>query len=397
MRSTDANLKTCRRPLRHPELTTCAVGLAFCLAALFAGKPAAAHQGAMRFNIETAAGFWVDKPQMTRFTPGFYVALRPGVALGRIVSLQMSFAMLVTPAKSGYSDLGMAHFIMPGLRIRPFATLRPRTEQLGGLFVDFNAGYVRTGDLNRFGFDAGIGYDFQVAPSFALGPVVRYVQIVQPNDDRNRDPNDAQMITVGLDFAFGPAHREKPVDVYRAREECAPAPACVQKAVVAEKCCADKDRDGTCDVDDRCPMDPGPAATMGCPIDPCSGKPLLVLVQFKYDSSEMPRQREDDPQVMDPVLDAVAAAIAQDPSCRVCIIGHASEEGPADYNQTLSAQRATAVQGYLAKHGLIEKRIPAIGLGKRCQLIPEATRPENRRVEFRRLQDDESCPTDCSR
>lgn len=99
---------------------------------------------------------------------------------------------------------------------------------------------------------------------------------------------------------------------------------------------------------------------------------------------------------MDPVLDAVAEAIAKDPSCRVCILGHASEEGTAEYNEELSRSRASAVQDYMTDHNLAEMRMPTTGMGDRCQLVPETSRVLNRRVEFRRLQDGESCPTDCS-
>jgi outer membrane protein OmpA-like peptidoglycan-associated protein len=99
---------------------------------------------------------------------------------------------------------------------------------------------------------------------------------------------------------------------------------------------------------------------------------------------------------MDPVLDAVAKAIAQDPSCRVCIVGYTSDEGSNSYNQTLSAGRALAVQSYMHAEGLANSRIPATGLGERCQIVPEASRTLNRRVDFRRLQEGESCPTDCS-
>jgi len=96
------------------------------------------------------------------------------------------------------------------------------------------------------------------------------------------------------------------------------------------------------------------------------------------------------------VLDAVAEAIAQDPSCRVCIVGHASEEGPVEYNEDLSRRRASAVQGYLGARGLAESRMPTTGMGAHCQLVPETTRPLNRRVEFLRLQEGESCPMECS-
>jgi hypothetical protein len=403
MRSTDTNLEACGQRTRRPvpksrPLAACLSGLVVLLAGAAVERPAFAQE--FTFHIEPAAAFWLDKPQSTRFTPGFYAAVRPGIQLGRVVALQLSYALLLTPAGKGFSDTGVAHFVMGGIRVRPLATLRPASEQLGGLFVDFNVGYVRTGSLDRLGFDAGLGYGFQVADSFSLGPVVRYGQVVQPDDILNRDPTDAKFLTVGIDFAFGPAHKEE------SREEggecatcatCATCPACPARDTCEAKPCLDNDRDGVCNIDDRCPDQIGPPATLGCPIDPCSGKPLIVLVQFDYDSSQMPAQKVGKVQTMDPVLDSVAKAIAQEPDCRVCIIGHASDEGPADYNQELSERRAQAVQGYMTARGLTENRMPAIGLGVRCPIVPEQTRVLNRRVEFRRLADGESCPTDCSR
>lgn len=388
---------------RHPDLSAWALGLAITLPATLATSPAVAQE--FTFHAEPAAGFWLDDPQMTRFTPGVYFAVRPGMALGRIVALQLSYAMLWTPAGDGFSEDGMAHFLLGGVRLRPLATLRPESEQLGGLFVDFNLGYVRTGELDRFGFDAGLGYDFQVTPVFALGPVVRYGQIVQADDRRNEDPNDAQFLTVGLDFAFGPAHEEKPqpvieekpAPVYEQKEElvCPEVPKCAEQEAPVLCPAGDMDADGVCDADDRCPTQAGPKETHGCPIDPCSGKPLVVLVQFEYDSTKMPVATSNG-KPMDPVLDAVGDAIAQDPTCRVCIIGHTSEEGAPAYNQDLSRRRAAAVQGYLTGRGLTSSRMPVTGMGESCPLVPEASRPMNRRVEFRRLEEGESCPKSCT-
>lgn len=378
------------------------VGLALCMSTLLIGSPAIAQE--FTLHAEPAVAIWLDEPQSDRFTSGFYFAIRPGIALGRIVALQWSYALLMTPAGENFSDDGSAQFLMGGIRLRPLAYLQPEEDQLGGLFMDFNIGYVRTGDEDRFGFDAGLGYGFQFASWFSLGPVVRYAQIVQPNDSVNTNADDAQFLTVGLDFGFGPAHeKDEPAicpecDKYDKCQECEECPKCVQKKAEPLPCeCSDRDKDGVCDADDRCPQESGPAATLGCPIDPCSGKPLIVLVQFDYDSSKMPAHKKTDAQTMDPVLDAVANAIAQDPTCNVCIIGHASQEGPDDYNQTLSTQRASAVQNYMTDRGLAKKRIPTIGLGSRCQLVPESTRVLNRRVDFRRLEEGESCPTECSK
>jgi len=395
MGPTQTNSKRCGQRLWHRDLTACAVGLAMCLAALFVGKPAAAQEFVL--HVEPAVAFWVDEPQMSRYTPGFYFAIRPGIALGRVVALQWSYALLAVGAGKDYDEWGSAHFLTAGIRLRPFATLRPEKEQLGGLFVDFNLGYVRTEDLNRFGFDAGIGYGFQAADWFSIGPAVRYGQIVQPASIPDRDSNDAQFVTVGVDLAFGPAYEPAP--------ECPAAPQCVQEeekeeavAAAALPCltCPDDDHDGVCNTEDDCPTAVGPAETLGCPIEPCGSKPLVVLVQFDYNSSSMPVLKAG-AQTMDPVLDAIAAAIDRDPGCRVCIMGHASEEGPAGYNQTLSSQRAEAVQGFMASHGISESRMPTVGVGERCQIIPVASHILNRRVEFRRLGAGDSCPTDCAR
>ncbi len=399
MRPTEVNSKSCRQPMRRTHLAACAAGLAFCSAALLAGMPAAAQE--FTLHAEPAAAFWLDEPQSNRFTPGFYFAVRPGIALGRVVALQWSYALLLAPANDGYAETGSAHSLSTGVRVRPLATLQPESGNLDGLFVDSNLGYFRTGALDRFGFDAGLGYGFEVTPWFSLGPVLRYGQIVQSSGVSNQDSGDAQFITVGLDLGLDPMHEksrepECPMAWPCAQQEKQEVAPVVDRVAVVVPGCPDRDQDGVCDADDRCPMQIGPSATLGCPIDPCSGSPLMVLVQFEFDSAELPPPK-DGTQTMDPVLDAVAEAITQDPSCRVCIVGNASEEGPAEHNEDLSRRRAVAVQSYLTVRGLVETRMPTTGLGSRCQLVPESTRSLNRRVEFRRLQEGEACPLTCSK
>ncbi|HNW83874.1 MAG TPA: OmpA family protein [bacterium] len=376
------------------------IGLAICLTLLFAWKPATALEFA--FHTEPAAAFWADEPQSNRFTPGFYIALRPSIILSRYVALQWSYAFLITKAKEGFTENGSAHFLLGGVRIRPLASLQPVEDQLGGLFVDFNLGYVRTGDLNRFAFDAGIGYGFQMTPWLSMGPVIRYTQIMQPDDNYNQNPEDAHFFTVGLDLAFGTSHKEKDKEVY----DCPEAPQCIQKPIKEKKVkeikalpcympCPDADQDGVCDADDRCPKKIGPASTFGCPVDPCGGEPLLLLVQFEYDSDKLPPPMYE-VQTMYPILDEIAAVISQDKTCRVCIIGYASEEGEKGYNKELSKMRAASVKDYLVTKGVSESKLPSIGMGEKCQLIPETTHILNRRVEFRRLEEGEKCPNDCS-
>jgi len=404
MKKTKLQLNQPHLALRRGGLTVAAVALAGSITVIAAPSPASAQD--FTLQLEPAVAFWVDTPQSDRFTPGLYAAVRPAVTLGPVMSLQASYALLYTPAADGFTEDGSAHLITAGIRLRPFGYLQAPSDQLAGLFVDFNLGYVRTGDLDRVGFDAGLGYGFQLSPQVSLGPVVRYGQIVQADDTVNFDSNDGQYVTLGLSLAFGAAHEEEVVEPVaevvptpEPVEElvCPPVIECIQETPVALPCtCADADGDGVCDVDDRCPANAGPAETAGCPVDPCTGKPLLMLVQFNRDSATLPAPRKGDVQTMDPVLDAVAKAISLDPTCRVCIIGYASEEGSDAYNQKLSAKRAKAVQGYMSASGLPKSRIPTTGMGERCQLKPPTTLLLNRRVEFRRLEQDETCPSECS-
>ena len=80
----------------------------------------------------------------------------------------------------------------------------------------------------------------------------------------------------------------------------------------------------------------------------------------------------------------------------MCIVGHASAEGGEDYNLQLSKEREAKVKGYMTARGLADSRLPPTGMGESCQLVPQATQPLNRRVEFHRLDDGESCPATCT-
>lgn len=375
------------------------LGVAACLSSSLVSGAAQAQQ--FQLHAEGAVAVWLDQPQSDRFTPGAYLALRPGLALGRVLSLQWSYAALMVPAGEGFDEAGAAHFLTTGLRVRPFGAMMDEERQLGGLFADVNAGYVRTGPLDRAGFDLGLGYGFQPADWLSVGPVVRYLQILQPDRIADQTPGDAQFLTMGLDFGFGAAPKDEPVASAPVSAEplrCPDAVICPEQGILSYCAEGDKDtdRDGTCDSVDLCKTEIGPPATLGCPIDPCSGKPLVVLVQFPYDSSAMPPEKQQEPQTMDPVLDSIAKAISLDPSCRVCIMGHASDEGADDYNLTLSRERSEAVSRYLVRQGLPRDRMPTTGMGTRCPLEPATSLMLNRRVEFIRLMDGESCPTTCT-
>lgn len=82
-------------------------------------------------------------------------------------------------------------------------------------------------------------------------------------------------------------------------------------------------------------------------------------------------------------LNDVASTLKEFPSTAVDIVGHASTDGDAGYNQQLSERRALSVQNYLTGQGVRSVRLAAYGMGETKPLpgIPGES-PANRRVEI---------------
>jgi len=76
---------------------------------------------------------------------------------------------------------------------------------------------------------------------------------------------------------------------------------------------------------------------------------------------------------------------------KIAIEGHASAEGDAKRNLTLSDERAKAVMKYCVDHGIDAKRLTAKGFGITKPIADNATeegREKNRRVEFNIIEQD---------
>ena len=112
-----------------------------------------------------------------------------------------------------------------------------------------------------------------------------------------------------------------------------------------------------------------------------SGSPqsIALPVQFAFDSADiLPRARTQ--------LDAVAQGIKMLPASHsVLIEGHTDALGTHQYNLQLSRKRAEAVKRYLvSEHGLDAQRLKTVGFGEdRPMDGADASKPENRRVQFR--------------
>lgn len=338
----------------------------------------------------------VDKPQSRLFGPGGTVSLKALLGLGRYADVQAGVTFVGLSARAGApsNDPGVAWGYGVGLRLK-----RPRDLALSySPWIDADLMYVRTGDLNRLGFSVGAGVAMALDTNrrLWLGPFIRYFQVVQ-TVRTGFDNADAKILLVGASLEIGSAHR-RPV----ARPiEC---PTCATDAVT------DRDGDGVRDGIDKCPDQPGPAATYGCPdrdgdgladlADVCPdapgpisnrGCPLYQKVIVKPNKLELKEKIlfSWDKAIIEPqsypLLDEVVQALRDNRSFNVRIEGHADSTGAETHNQTLSEERARAVLDYLAQKGIAPARLSFKGFSSSQPIDNNQTltgREANRRVEF---------------
>lgn len=165
--------------------------------------------------------------------------LRPGLRLGEQVVLELAFANWFFPSDRGD---GRATLLGAGARFEPWASGRVR------LFLDAHGGLGLTPGAQRFLFDAGTGVEFALHRHLALGPFVRYGQMI----DSQADP---RFVAVGLVAALLWPPPEAPPP---------PPPAPLPPPP------PDRDGDGVTDDVDLCPDQvPGPQPDprrKGCPL-----------------------------------------------------------------------------------------------------------------------------------
>lgn len=84
-------------------------------------------------------------------------------------------------------------------------------------------------------------------------------------------------------------------------------------------------------------------------------------------------------------LDRLVPVFKEYADTNIQIFGYTDSTGPADYNLTLSGQRADAVKSYLVSKGIAANRFTTTGMGIADPIASNDTnagRSENRRVEF---------------
>ncbi|MGI9234023.1 MAG: OmpA family protein [Woeseiaceae bacterium] len=146
-------------------------------------------------------------------------------------------------------------------------------------------------------------------------------------------------------------------------------------------CELDGDEDGVVDRLDECPNSaPGVQVDIkGCEI---KGEIRLPGVNFESNSDRLLPGATS-------VLDDAVATLKKNPTITVEVAGHTDSDGAAEYNEGLSARRATTVRDYLASNGIAEGRLTVRGYGEAQPIADNGTREgkaENRRVVLRIIE-----------
>lgn len=337
------------------------------------------------------------------FDLGGAYAIRAGLEVVGPLAVQVSFFNAWFPVEG--EDPGNLYAFEIGARA--FFRLG---ETVGGPFVDFNAGVGVTGDLTRFVFDAGLGWDFFVHNYVGLGPVVRYQQIVQPDNENARD--DAFLLSFGINLTLRferdpppppepvlPPLPPEPVDsdgdgIDDDDDRCVSVPEDMDQFEDEDGCPElDNDRDGLPDDVDRCPLEAEVRNDFqdedGCPDEAPpvvirerdEGELLPQQVLFRVGTDRVsPRFRGE--------IAAVCELLQANPDARLRVIGHADEQGTAAGNHRLGAQRAGAVAEQLVICGVSPTRLESRSYGD-TRLVCEDDEVDchlrNRRVQMRLL------------
>ncbi len=346
------------------------------------------------------------------------------------LAVQLSFANGFFPT-STQNGTGRLMAFEAGLRFEP------RIGRVGRIFVDGNAGYALTGALERAALNVGLGFEFDVVPAFAIGPVVRLHDVIQPGTVTSPNittyDDDATYWSAGVSLTLRvpPPTPEPPTvpdtdcdgiidrddvcptvprghhpdasrlgcplpdddhdGVYGSEDQCPTVPAGDFPDATRLGCPdPDNDHDGVANEQDRCPLQPaGPtpdATRPGCP-DPhpiavLESSQIRIMQQVHFDTrsanivSLNPATTRENQEILDQVVSVLRfhAVIT-----RVEVQGHtdnvcrACPGGPRAYNLALSERRAQSIRAYLVEHGIDANRLTARGYGQGTPLEDNAT------------------------
>lgn len=356
-------------PLRSAALAG-ALG-PFAAAALLTGA-APAFATEVSFKFEPGVTLPLTAPQSQVYGVGGGQSVKALFGITSFLDIGPTASLTLLPSSAPQGATGVAWGLGGGIRLK-----RPHdATSFYGIspWMDADALYIRTGALNRPGFDVAIGASIPVgeARTFWVGPFVRYLHVMQL-DRPGYDNRDAKLLTIGISFEAGTGVKRaaKPVE-----EE-------VRTVTQDVYSCPDRDADTVPDNVDRCPEVSGPMDNWGCPnyekvVVKRDKLELKERLFFAWDAATL------EPESY-PVLDEVVQALKDNKNFRVQVEGHTDSSGGDSHNQTLSEQRANAVLDYLVAQGVSKDRLVSKGFSSSVPTQTNTTvegREANRRVEF---------------
>jgi outer membrane protein OmpA-like peptidoglycan-associated protein len=414
----------------HARCSTCFAAIAAAGAIVLLG-PALAHaQWVLSLDAEGALS--VSAPQSAEFGPGasaglgVHRALLPWLLLGvRVRGMVLSDG--AAPVDPSLADRGAGGLVMagPSVRFRPLAA----PGDGGGLFIEGSTAASLTGELTRVSLEVGAGWLFQAGP-VALGPTVRYVQVVQPQG--GLEGRDARLALVGIEgtlFDSRPTVARVALDpdldgdgIPNERDACPRVREDSDGFEDADGCPdRDNDHDGLYDHVDRCPNDPedvddfedadgcpdpdndGDGILDGvdaCPLEPeifngvedadgCPDEGLVELVGDRVvleDRVLFDLGRARVRSAARPIVQALARLVGSHPEwSRLRVEGHADVRGSDELNLALTGRRARNVLRALVEAGVPARLLSSEGFGRSRPVDPgtsDAAHARNRRVEF---------------
>ncbi len=92
------------------------------------------------------------------------------------------------------------------------------------------------------------------------------------------------------------------------------------------------------------------------------------------------------PAAAQPFIARIAQLLLEEPQVKLQVEGHTDALGSDEYNLMLSQRRAQSVAASLVQHGVTPARLVVLGKGEGEPLTANANSPQNRRVQFVRVE-----------
>ncbi|HVK87914.1 MAG TPA: OmpA family protein [Kofleriaceae bacterium] len=412
------------------------------LACLLLSATASADEARLSIKIDPSIGGALRGPQQDAFGYGGGGLVKPAYGPTDWLDFQLPIGGLVFPSRDAMEESAL-FAIGAGARIQA-----PQRRHRVSPFFDAEPLFVRTGELNRFGFaaSAGVLVALDRKRDYWLGFHVRYLQVMQ-GQEPGFDTTDASLLLFGVSSQIGfsrkPAPPKPPARIDsdndglddtedrcpmlegpRDNDGC-PWPDSDKDSVLdkVDKCPAiagpvenegcpwpDTDGDTVADKDDKCPSVPGLVAFAGCPDADGDGvaepPDLCPDTPGPVDNNGCPRYKDivitrkhielnqkiffayDKADILPKsyaLLDEVAIAFKDYPGLKVRIEGHTDSRGSLKHNMKLSQARADSVKQYMLDHGVTEDRIlSSIGYGPTQPL--ETNKTDEGRERNRRVE-----------